>query len=161
MHVLYCDAHPAGPQKVCCAHKVLSKVPQAFLFFQSFVVTYNVATPETFKLAVDFIEHIQSKARDRSFVGIILVGDKTDPKEKRSVSVEEGMKLAAKHRIGFIETCSVTGNGLFNAALTQIIYFSTARRGSAVSTLRCPYGLFLGCLLQDISADFDTIKSIG
>jgi GTPase SAR1 family protein len=75
---------------------------------QAYVVVYDVTDAKTFADAATHIQGVKTR-HGPTFVAVILVGNKKDLHDKRVVTTEEGLALAAQHHIGFIETSALTG----------------------------------------------------
>ncbi|PWA96940.1 Ran GTPase [Artemisia annua] len=71
------------------------------------VITYDVASRQTFLNTIKWIEEV--RAERGSDVIIVLVGNKTDLVDKRQVSVEEGEAKANELKVMFIETSAKAG----------------------------------------------------
>lgn len=72
------------------------------------MVVYDVTDAKTFADAAAHVQGVKTR-HGPEFVAVILVGNKKDLHDKRAVTTEEGLTLAAQHHIGFIETSTLTG----------------------------------------------------
>ncbi|KAI9322254.1 ras family-domain-containing protein [Dichotomocladium elegans] len=71
------------------------------------VVVYDITSRNSFANTRKWIDDVRAE-RDRDVI-IVLVGNKTDLKDKRHVTVEEGEALAKEYDIMFIETSAKVG----------------------------------------------------
>jgi len=78
---------------------------------QIFVIMYSVVQPSTFADIVDFIEHVY-RIQDCTEVPMVLVGNKDDLGDQRTITVEQGIQLAKKYCIPFVETSAKTGKNI-------------------------------------------------
>jgi len=81
---------------------------------KAYVVVYDVTDAKTFADATAHVQGVKTR-HGPAFVAVILVGNKKDLHDKRAVTTEEGLALAAQHNIGFIETSALTGEDVTTA----------------------------------------------
>ena len=74
------------------------------------MVVYDITSLATFEHVQNWIEDIKNQSPKT--VLIILIGNKTDLEDKRSVSFDEGNDFAIKNGIIFSETSAKTGDGI-------------------------------------------------
>jgi len=70
---------------------------------QGFVLVYSMISQATFNDLMDIYDHLLTVKHEESFP-TILVGNKSDLKDERTVSTEEGKKMAEKFNASFIES---------------------------------------------------------
>jgi GTPase SAR1 family protein len=76
----------------------------------AFLLVYSVTSKQSLEELAPIIKMvIEVKGDQISDVPIVLVGNKTDEKDKREVSTETGRKLSEKWGCSFIE-CSAKSN---------------------------------------------------
>ncbi|KAH8341146.1 hypothetical protein KR074_002360 [Drosophila pseudoananassae] len=71
--------------------------------FHGYVLVYSITSKKSFEV----IQIIYEKLLDvmgKKYVPVVLVGNKTDLHQERTVSTEEGKKLAESWRAAFLET---------------------------------------------------------
>lgn len=89
---------------------------------EGFLVVYSITERATFNVACELYESIiRIKEQDR--VPIVLIGNKCDLEEKRSISSMEAQSLARTWGIPFFETSAKTRYNIesaFNAAVTEV-----------------------------------------
>jgi Ras-related protein Rab-1A len=91
------------------------------------VLVYDVSDRSTFESVTEWMEHIKTHAE--SDVQVILVGNKMDITNKQ-ISEEDGIQLAKKYNVLFMETSALTGNNVetaFNLLLQGIINKDTEK----------------------------------
>ena len=78
------------------------------------IMVYDVTNQLSFQNVELWNEEIQrfSKHMAKGMTKIVLVGNKSDSESQRTVSCEEGEKLADKHGFEFIETSAKTGENV-------------------------------------------------
>ena len=74
------------------------------------MVVYDITSHSTFEHVQNWIEDIKNQSPKT--VLIILIGNKTDLEDKRSVSFDEGNDFAIQNGIIFAETSAKTGYGI-------------------------------------------------
>ena len=67
------------------------------------ILVYSVTSRESFNNLEEWIKKLKRKA---PLTKIILIGNKTDEKDKREVSFEEGKEICSKHNLEFFEEVS-------------------------------------------------------
>ena len=87
-------------------------------------LVYDITSRESFNNIETWVDEVKESAPG---VMLFLIGNKVDLKEKRCVSKEEGMKLAEKLQIPFMETSALI-KGLVDETF-RIIAFSFISRG--------------------------------
>lgn len=75
---------------------------------EGFLLVYSVTERESFNELSTFYQQIL-RVKDTDSVPILLVGNKSDLSEERSVSFEEGEKLAKQFNCDFLETSAKQG----------------------------------------------------
>ncbi|KAH8306342.1 hypothetical protein KR018_008358 [Drosophila ironensis] len=86
--------------------------------FHGYVLVYSITSQKSFEV----IKIIYEKLLDvmgKKYVPVVLVGNKTDLHQERTVSTEEGKKLAESWRAAFLET-SAKQNEDFSGANKSI-----------------------------------------
>ena len=73
-----------------------------------FVIVYSVAMSSSFMFIDEYIQSAKNCGEDGR-APILLVGSECELKEERQVSTEEGMEMAEKYNIPFIEVSAKTG----------------------------------------------------
>ncbi|KAH3680195.1 hypothetical protein WICMUC_000460 [Wickerhamomyces mucosus] len=81
---------------------------------EGFLLVYSVTERESFNELSTFYQQIL-RVKDSDSVPVLLVGNKSDLTEERSVSFEEGEKLARQFNCGFLETSAKQGINVDNA----------------------------------------------
>uniref|UniRef100_H2XPR0 GTP-binding protein RAD-like n=1 Tax=Ciona intestinalis TaxID=7719 RepID=H2XPR0_CIOIN len=89
------------------------------------IVTYAVTDRGTFKTAAEILKTIIEARGDSTSMGgpVILVGNKCDLVRKRQVSTKEGVRLAEKYDVKFVETSASLNQNvdeLFEGIISQI-----------------------------------------
>lgn len=85
------------------------------------VVVYDITKRASFDDARKWIEDVVAERGDE--VVVVLVGNKTDLKEEREVTVEDGERRAKELGVGFIETSAKAGfnvKQLFNKIASEL-----------------------------------------
>ncbi len=82
------------------------------------ILMYDITLKDTFKEISDWMNSIKQIKRDD--FPIVLVGNKCDLEEERSISKEDGENLAKQHNIEFFETSNKNGINIEESALTLI-----------------------------------------
>ena len=84
------------------------------------LLVYDITRKETFNAIKDFyIKEINNNCiKD---IKVILLGNKTDLKDQRKVTLKEGTKLASKHKFYFMETSCEQNFNVMDAFETIII----------------------------------------
>jgi hypothetical protein len=85
---------------------------------QAFIIVYSVASRNTFLELFEKLDYIR-KLKESSRVVGILVGNKTDLKEDRKVSLEEGQAMAKIWNVPFIEMSCKSETNLAGEAFVQ------------------------------------------
>ena len=83
------------------------------------IIVYDVTNRKTFIDINKWFDKITSY-HDLKDIPIIIIGNKSDLKTARKITIEEGLLLADQHNIRYFETSGITGKGI-NEALTSII----------------------------------------
>ncbi|EAS04018.2 Ras family small GTPase (macronuclear) [Tetrahymena thermophila SB210] len=89
---------------------------------QGVILVYDITNRESFLNISEFIQ--KCRERTRSYVPLILVGNKFDLEQNRQVSYTEGENFAKKHDLFFFEVSAYTGyniDELFNK-ITELVY---------------------------------------
>ena len=76
------------------------------------LIVYDVSQRNTFLKVEKFVNDIKENCDKRVYT--ILVGNKIDLEENRTVSTEEGKNLANKLKMGFYEVSAKDGTGINN-----------------------------------------------
>ncbi|CAO1377677.1 unnamed protein product [Diamesa hyperborea] len=90
--------------------------------FHGYVLVYSITSEKSFEV----IKIIYEKLLDmmgKSFVPVVIVGNKTDLHQERAVTFAEGKKLAESWKAGFLETSAKQNESvddIFHLLLTQI-----------------------------------------
>ncbi|WZY87900.1 hypothetical protein YC2023_044635 [Brassica napus] len=74
------------------------------------VIVYDITSPESFKKAQYWVKELQKHGAPD--IVMALVGNKADLHEKREVLTDDGMELAEKNGIFFIETSAKTADNI-------------------------------------------------
>ena len=82
------------------------------------ILMYDITLKDTFKEISDWMNSIKQIKRDD--FPIVLVGNKCDLEEERSISKEDGENLAKQYNIEFFETSNKNGINIEESALTLI-----------------------------------------
>lgn len=77
------------------------------------ILVYDITNKESFELLENWIESINEN--NRSDVGLILIGNKSDLKEERVVSEEEAKNFAKKNNCKYYEGSAKTGENIVEA----------------------------------------------
>lgn len=80
------------------------------------IIVYDVTNRQTFQSIDYWVEQIQDKAMQG--VAMLLVGNKSDMKEERQVTEEEGRKLAESLKVPWLETSAKSGDNVEQAFQT-------------------------------------------
>ncbi|CCH43867.1 Ras-related protein [Wickerhamomyces ciferrii] len=88
---------------------------------EGFLLVYSVTERESYNELLTFFQQIL-RVKDSEDVPVLLVGNKSDLTEERSVSFEEGEKLAKQFNCKFLETSAKQGINVDNA------FFDLVRR---------------------------------
>ncbi|KAJ1360259.1 Debranching enzyme-associated RiboNuclease [Parelaphostrongylus tenuis] len=79
----------------------------------AFILIYSVTSKQSLEELAPIVKTLMEvKGSSLSEVPIMLVGNKSDDKERREVTTETGSKLAAKWGTGFIETSAKNNNNI-------------------------------------------------
>eukprot|EP00906_Rhabdomonas_costata_P003329 RCo005087 len=82
------------------------------------ILMYDLTSRESFKNLTYWMAHIDKYAGDaRDRVARVIVGNKSDLKEKRVVPTSEGQQLAQAHTVDLYEVSAKTGEGVRHAVL--------------------------------------------
>ncbi|XP_010555372.1 PREDICTED: ras-related protein RABA4b [Tarenaya hassleriana] len=96
------------------------------------MLVYDITKRETFEHIPRWLEELRAHA-DKNIV-IILVGNKTDLEDQRSVPTEDAREFAEKERLFFLETSALNATNVekaFNTLLTEI--FNTVNKKNLAS----------------------------
>ncbi|CAN7057280.1 unnamed protein product [Brassica rapa subsp. trilocularis] len=74
------------------------------------VIVYDITSPESFKKAQYWVKELQKHGAPD--IVMALVGNKADLHEKREVLTDDGMELAEKNGMFFIETSAKTADNI-------------------------------------------------
>ena len=74
------------------------------------LIVYDISSKETFDNVSSWIEDCSKNASNT--INMVLIGNKSDLKDKREVNYEEGHELAEKFGIKFYETSAKTGENI-------------------------------------------------
>ena len=77
------------------------------------MLVYDTTDPESFASVNSWLKSIKEKGN--AVVEVILVGNKTDLIDKRQIPTADGKKLAAEHKIPFIEASARDGDNVIKA----------------------------------------------
>jgi len=111
-------------------------VPMYFQKADYIIVVYDVTNKESFDSVDSWIEMAKDKAP--ADAKIVLVGNKIDLNEKRSVSFDEGTQFSSSKQISiFIETSAKTGHGT-QLLLKEIGKSHIAKKGGDEHVLTPP-----------------------
>jgi len=80
------------------------------------IIVYDVTNRHTFQSIDYWVEQIQDKAMQG--VAMLLVGNKSDMREERQVTEEEGRKLAESLKMHWLETSAKSGDNVMQAFQT-------------------------------------------
>ena len=86
------------------------------------ILIYDVTNRNSFNNVTYWINQITSKS-DRTKIGLILVGNKTDDEKSRVITKEEGEILGKNNEIDFMETSAFTNYNIdecFDCVIDQI-----------------------------------------
>lgn len=81
-------------------------------------IIYDITDKKSFLSVANWIDSIKEHADED--VEILLVGNKIDMNEERKVTTDEGLELANKYSVAFIETSAKTAENVDNAFMTLI-----------------------------------------
>ena len=65
------------------------------------IMVYDITDRQSFNAVDEWIKSIYEHTDD---IVLILVGNKTDMADSRKISYDEGLQLAQKYKMGFLET---------------------------------------------------------
>ncbi|CAF2111794.1 unnamed protein product [Brassica napus] len=88
------------------------------------VIVYDITSPESFKKAQYWVKELQKHGSPD--IVMALVGNKADLHEKREVPSEDGMELAEKNGMFFIETSAKTADNINELFETLFFLFVLA-----------------------------------
>ncbi|KAK7489914.1 hypothetical protein BaRGS_00018779 [Batillaria attramentaria] len=94
------------------------------------LVVYDLTKPQTFHNLDKWLQELKEHAE--STVRIMLVGNKTDLRHLRAVTMEEGRTLAEKHSFSFTETSALDSTNVgeaFNNLLVDIFKTQVEEQG--------------------------------
>jgi len=77
-----------------------------------FIIVYSVTTEPSFEQVAKLHRKILRLRSEQPDFPIIIVGNKIDMQEERVVSTEQGIELAKKLNVIFIEISAKTGEGV-------------------------------------------------
>ncbi|KII73621.1 Ras-related protein RABA2a [Thelohanellus kitauei] len=83
------------------------------------IIVYDITERETFQNVVSWLKELQDHV-DRN-ICLLLIGNKSDLAEDRSVSTEEAYEFSVKNGINFMETSALTSANVKEAFETIII----------------------------------------
>jgi len=92
------------------------------------ILVYDVTNRKSFLQIEKWVKDIRSKTNCAD--AAVLVANKVDLGEKRSVSTEEGKRLATRHQLAFIETSAKTGENVAKAFDTAVALCLTRRQNT-------------------------------
>lgn len=75
---------------------------------------YDITREETLPRIRHWIKEIQN-AIDINYCAIIIIGNKKDLEDKRTIKYEDGLKFAIQNNLNFIETSGFTGENIKEA----------------------------------------------
>ncbi|XP_076439033.1 ras-related protein Rab-11B-like [Babylonia areolata] len=99
------------------------------------LVVYDLTKPQSFENLDKWLEELKEHAE--SSVRIMLVGNKTDLRHLRAVTMEEGRSLAEKKNFSFTETSALDSTNVgeaFNNLLVDIFKTQVEEQGKAPNT---------------------------
>ncbi len=83
------------------------------------IIVYDITRSESFEDLGGWITEFRTP--ERANAPIVIVGNKTDLKEKRVVSSEEGKNFAEKHSVPFIECSAKLGGNEIESVYTLLV----------------------------------------
>lgn len=84
------------------------------------LLVYDITNKDSFRaIKTHYIDEIKNNCSEK--IKVILLGNKTDLKDKRKISHKEGAKLAEKNNYMFMETSCETNYNVVDAFETLII----------------------------------------
>lgn len=83
------------------------------------IIVYDITRLESFKDLEGWITEFRTP--DRAKAPIVIVGNKTDLKEQRVVSTDEGKNFAEKHSVPFIECSAKLGGNEIESVYTTFV----------------------------------------
>lgn len=83
------------------------------------IIVYDITRSESFEDLEGWIAEFRIPEREKA--PIVIVGNKTDLKEERVVSSEEGKKFAEKHSVPFIECSAKLGGNEIESVYTVLV----------------------------------------
>ncbi|KAH0785758.1 Ras-related protein Rab11 [Histomonas meleagridis] len=83
------------------------------------ILMYDITSPNSFTSLNKWIKEIRDNTDS---IPILLVGNKIDLKDQRSISVEEGKNLAEREQLLFMETSALDATNV-QEAFTQLLSF--------------------------------------
>ena len=121
----------AGQERFRSITNTLIKVPDGI------VLVYDVTDEESFSTINYWIKQIESNAKKD--ISLVLLGNKCDI-EERSVSQEDGLKMAEKLKIRYFETSAKTGKGI-NEAFEHLVKEIMKKKGDVISDRKQSFSL--------------------
>ncbi|KAH0795916.1 ras-related protein RABA2a [Histomonas meleagridis] len=83
------------------------------------ILMYDITSPNSFTSLTKWIKEIRDNTEN---IPILLVGNKIDLKDRRSISVEEGKNFAEREQLLFIETSALDATNV-QEAFTQLLSY--------------------------------------
>jgi len=87
------------------------------------LLVYDITNRDSFNDVSTWLSDIKESNPDNT--NIILIGNKIDLEEYRTVSYEEGKKFADDNKIEFMETSAKTGANVYNSFINMIKHIDT------------------------------------
>jgi small GTP-binding protein len=90
---------------------------------EGFILTYSIASQQTFNEIEHFKERIEMNKDSKDFP-IVLCGNKSDLSYMRQVGISEGLELARKYHCPFFETSAKTRTNIdevFHSLIREIV----------------------------------------
>lgn len=88
-----------------------AQVPQQYLKSNGFVLVYSIIDAQSFQIVKDIYDRIADELIQEN-IPIVLIGNKSDLSDRRSVSIKQGQDLAKTMNASFFETSARTGNSV-------------------------------------------------
>eukprot|EP01125_Pyxidicula_operculata_P016165 TRINITY_DN5532_c0_g1_i1.p1 TRINITY_DN5532_c0_g1~~TRINITY_DN5532_c0_g1_i1.p1 ORF type:complete len:463 (+),score=77.81 TRINITY_DN5532_c0_g1_i1:54-1442(+) len=88
------------------------------------IIAYDITSTESFESAHSWLSTVREEIGNNDDIQFILVGNKSDLDEERSVSTKQAIKYATENHLNFLETSAKNGDNISEAfqILLQDIY---------------------------------------
>jgi len=98
------------------------------------LVVYDIARQATFENVEVWLKELREHSQHD--IVVMLVGNKSDQRNRRKVATEDALALAEKHGLAFIETSALDGSGVDDAFrnILSEIYQKMAKRQNLLVT---------------------------